>query len=181
MESNQPDYSAFQELDANDSMARLTLLARQQMLAEQAVAQAEAALLARQNELREIAEKQLPELMDSLGLEEFTTVDGKKIGVVEHVRASVIKEKEAEAFEWFRGIGNAKMIKRAIGVQLAMGQDELASRIKQTLAAEGLDVSDKQSIHNSTLLAFVKRRLKAGEEVPLDKISVFRQRVSKVE
>jgi Tfp pilus assembly protein PilX len=176
-----PDYSAFKDIDNDSTMAQLTKLARAQVDAEAAVADAEAQLLLRQNALREISEKQLPELMDSLGLEEFTTTEGRRIGITEDVRASIVKDREQEAFTWLRDIGSGKMIKRAIGVQLAMGQDEVASKVKAALAAMELDVSDKQSVHNSTLVAFVRRRLKAGEEVPLDKIGVFRQRRSKVE
>lgn len=175
-----PDYSAFQELDETSSMARLTTLAREQLTREAALAEAERQVILKRQALEEISFKQLPELMDSLGMEEFTLTDGRKIGIEEHVRASIPEEKQRDTFEWFREIGNGKMIKRALGVQLAMGQDELADKVKKLLAECSLDVTDKQSIHNSTLVAFVRRRLKAGEEVPLDKISVFRQRASKV-
>lgn len=174
------DYSEFQDLDDDSTMTQLTKLARAQVQAEAAVEEAQRQLDIRKKELEDIAEQQLPDLMRSVGVEEFTTTEGRKISVKEKVRASIPIATQQEAFEWLRDTGNAKMIKRNIGVQLAMGQDQLADEIKLVLAERELDVTDKQAVHPSTLSAFCKRRLEAGEELPLDVITVHRQRVAKV-
>ena len=46
-------------------------------------------------ELRDIAERQVPELMDQIGIGEFKTTTGLKIKIDETIRASIRRERLA--------------------------------------------------------------------------------------
>ena len=43
-----------------------------------------------------------------------------------------------------------------------------------------LVMKDKQAIHPQTLLAWVKERLKEGDNLPVETFGIFRQRTAKV-
>lgn len=174
------DYSEFKDLDEDSTMAQLTKLAEAQLLAEDELAKAEANVLTCKKQLEEIAERQIPDLMESVGIETFTIAGGRTISIKEKIQASIPKDTEAKAFKWIRKIGSGKMIKHILAVQLAMGEDELAEKITKAIKEEkpDLDIKDAEAIHASTLRSFVTRRLKAGEEVPMDLITVLRQKRS---
>ena len=177
-----PDYSMFEDKTQDEAIRKLQNLAREQEEAEAAVGAAERALKIAKERLANVAEKSLPELMNDLKLETFQLQDGTVIGIKEYVRANIPKAQRDDAFAWLRATGNGKMIKRELGVQLAAGQDEIADTVAKAIDKLGLelDITDKQEVHNQTLVAFVKRRLEAGEEIPLGKIDVFRQRKSTI-
>lgn len=165
---------------AGDKLSQLTQLAEQQAAAQSKVADLEAQLNRAREELRDIAERQVPELMDQIGISEFKTITGLKIKIDEIIRASIPKTKTALALAWLKNNGHAAMIKRVVAVSFGKGEDERADELHQRLAEE-FEVDDNASVHPSTLAAFVRERLRNGEEVPLDLFGVYRQRVSKIE
>ena len=167
------------EKAADGELSRLTQLAEEQAAAAAKVAELEAALEAARGDLRDIAERRVPELMDQIGVAEFKTASGLKIKIEETIRASIPKAVLPRACAWLREHGNAAMIKRAIAVEFGKGEDERADALYQELSAT-YEVDDKVSVHPSTLSAFVREKLREGEEVPLDLFGVHRQRVSKI-
>lgn len=165
---------------SGDALATLTGLAEKQAKIESDISDLEAQLTAKREELREVAERQVPELMDSLNLAQFKTASGLKIEVAETIRASIPKALAPRAFAWLREHGNAAMIKRAVSIAFGKGQDDTADKLAQKLAADGFDVEDNASVHPSTLSAFVREKLRDGAELPLDLFGVHRQRASKI-
>lgn len=159
------------------SMERLTELARLQVAAESDVAQAEEWLKMAKEALRVINENALPELMDQMGMETFTTKDGIKVDVKETIRASIPKAKAPEAMGWLRANGHNHMIKRQISV--IANSDKQGEEIVQLV--KGYEFTDNATVHPMTLGAFVREQMEAGADLPLDLLGVFRQRVSKVQ
>lgn len=157
-------------------LAKLSELANAQAEAELAVKRAEKALEEAQSDLKKIAEGTLPELMDSLGMEEFRTSTGLKITVKETIRASIPKPREAEAFAWLRAHHHDALIKRSVVCSFGKGEDEDARKLCEQLIAEGYSFEDKQSVHAQTLSSFCREKLKKGEDIPMDLLGVFRQR-----
>lgn len=176
------DYSQFQEPAQGGDMARLQALARAQVDAEALVLKCEEDLKKAQKLLADIAEGQLPELMDKLRLTEFKTDDGLPIKILDKIRASIPKAREREAFKWLRDHNNGKLIKRKVSIPFAVGEDKEADKLLKAIAELKLpvEVEDREEVHNQTLVAFVKRQLESGAAIPLDVFGVFRQRVSKV-
>lgn len=165
---------------AGGELSQLQQLAEQQASAQAKVADLEAQLNKAREELRDLAERQVPELMDQIGLADFKTTTGLKIKIDETIRASIPKAKAPLAFAWLKAHGHAAMIKRVVKVAFGKGEDEKADELRTKLA-DTYDVEDDASVHPSTLAAFVREKLRDGEEVPLDLFGVHRQRVSKIE
>lgn len=163
-----------------DALAQLTHLASEQARIAADILKDEEALSKKRDALRDIAEKQIPELMDSLNLTEFKTATGLKLKVEETIRASIPAALAARAFAWLKTHGHAALIKRDLKVSFGRGEDEKADALARSLAEQGFDADDKAGVHPSTLSAFVREKLRDGEEVPLDLFGVHRQRVSKI-
>lgn len=178
--SSDESYLAYVQPQAEGGeLSQLQKLAEQQAAAEAKVAQIEAQLNKAREELRDLSERQVPELMDQIGIEEFKTSSGLLIKVDETIRASIPKAKAPLAFAWLKEHGHASLIKRVIKVAFGKGEEELANDLHDKLA-EHYEVADDASVHPSTLAAFVREMLRDGEEVPLDLFGVHRQRTSQV-
>lgn len=161
-------------------LSQLNALADKQAEAAKMVKQKQQELNHAQEVLRDLAERQVPELMDAVGMAEFTTRTGVKIKVVEKVRASVPKALRAQAMKWLRENGYEALIKRTITAQFGKGEDAQADQIMKELQEKGLSLKDVAKVHPSTLGAFVREKLRDGEELPQDLLGVHRQRISKL-
>jgi len=163
-------------------LSQLSALAERQAAAQAKVADLEAQLNKAKEELRDIAERQVPELMDRIGIDEFKTTTGLKIKIDETIRASIPKAKAPLALAWLKQNGHGSLIKRVVSVTFGRGEDEKAEQLLKKLNDElHLEAEDNSSVHPSTLAAFVREKLRNGEEVPLDLFGVHRQRVAKIE
>ena len=172
------EYEDYVKPVSADALAQLSTLADRQVSAQQAVKQAERQVEIEKANLREIAEVQIPELMQKLGMEKFTTTSGLTVSVQQKVRASVLAAKKAEAMKWLRDNGHEALIKRIVKVQFGMGEDAKAA---EAIAALGdLPVEDDSSVHAQTLAKFVRELDDEGKTVPEELFSVHRQRVSQV-
>lgn len=182
------DYSDYQAEPEIDDLKKLSTLAARQVSLEAQVIAAEEALRKAKENLRQVNEIELPEVMDRLKLEQFKTVDGLEIEVSEKVRASIAKKNQARGFAWLREHGHDAIIKRLVKVQFGKGEEAQADALKhllddpKTVERIGgvLNLTDESSVHAGTLSSLVKKLLEDGEEVPLDILGVFRQRVTKV-
>jgi len=173
------DYSDYVEPTSEDSLAELSRLADLQLEAQVEVERAKAALKDREKELREIAEVRIPELMEEMGIETFTTTSGVKISVKEAIRASILVANKGRAFRWLRDNGHEALIKRIVKLQFGMGQDEQAQEAIDRLGPD-YDIDDDCKVEPMTLKKFVREMLEEGQEVPEDLFSVHRQRVSNI-
>jgi len=182
------DYSDYQAEPEVDDLKKLSTLAARQVSLEAQVIKAEEDLRKAKENLRQVNEIELPEVMDRLKLEQFKTVDGLEIEVSEKVRASIAKKNQARGFAWLRENGHDAIIKRLVKVQFGKGEEAQADALKhllddpKTVERLGgvLNLTDESSVHAGTLSSLVKKLLEEGEEVPLDILGVFRQRVTKV-
>lgn len=163
---------------SDDALAQLSQLAEDQLAAQTAVKDAEEALKQRQKELRDIAEVQVPELMDSLGMKEFETTSGIKIKVDKKYRASIKADMTDQAMRWLRDNGHEALIKRELKMTFGMGEDGLAQEAIDRLGDTPFD--DKSKVENPTLVKMVREALEAGKEVPEELFNVFPQRFTKV-
>lgn len=176
------DYGDFVEKKApsNELLARINKLVVEQLKAEAAVAAAEAALEKAEANLKDIAERRLPQLMDEAQMEEFVTSTGVKVQVGEVIRGSIPEEKRPQGFAWLRDNGQAGMIRRVVMAEFGVGKDEQAEALFKRLQEEHYSVLDKADVNAQTFSAFVRERLREGKPVPTDIFSIYRQRVSKV-
>jgi len=182
MTTNNPneylDY--IQPPSAGGELAQLQELATQQARLEAIVAKIENDLSIARENLRDLAERQLPELMDQVGMSELKTDVGLTVKVSETIRASITKAKAPYAFEWLRENGHGSLIKRQVSVTFGKGEDEKAEALREELVESHYHPDEKVTVHASTLSSFVREKLEAGEDLPLDLLGVHRQRIAKL-
>lgn len=168
------------DIEGGGDLSRLSALADMQAQQEAEVLRIEAELQKAKEKLTDLAERQIPELMDKVGMDEFKTKSGLVVKIDEKIRASIPKLKKPYAFAWLREHGNDSIIKRSLSVAFGRGEDDLANELCSRLSQEGFSIKDDESVHASTLTSFVKEKLQAGEDIPIDLFGVYRQRVSKI-
>ena len=174
------EYLGYVQPTSGGELAQLQRLAEEQARAEAKVKRIEADLNEAREQLKDLAERQVPELMDQIGIPEFKTNSGLSIKIAETIRASIPKARAPEAFSWLKNNGHAAMIKRLVSVAFGKGEDDQAEELRLKLAKD-YEVDDVASVHPSTLSAFVREKLSEGEDIPLDLLGVHRQRVAKIE
>lgn len=177
------DYSDFKDGPGDNLLARLSGLALDQKEAEAEVARLEEALKAAQARLRDIAEHQLPALMDEAEMKVCQTRDGITIKIVEKIRGSIPAATAPKAFAWLEEHGHGNLIKREVKVEFGKGEEAWAKKFMADLAKRKrpLKVDLKRGVHPSTLASFVTEQLQEGVDIPLETFGVFRQRSAKIE
>jgi hypothetical protein len=180
MNNPAPDYAAFVGAESADGgeLSALSKLAEEQAQAEAHVADLEAQLAKATERLKDLSDRQVPELMDQIGIEEFRTSTGLFIKVKEDVRAYISQERSAEALAWLREHNHASLIKRTVSIQFGRGEDEVAETVRQNLTEQGFLVDDKSAVHNMTLRSFVREQLRTGIDIPFELFGVERLRSS---
>jgi hypothetical protein len=161
-------------------LATLQTLATMQVCLEQKVLKAQQALAQAEEELRNVAEVRIPDLMDKVGMKEFTTQLGLEVTIKESIRASISEEHKPTAFAWLRDNGHAALITRMVAVAFGRGEDQKAAALVTQLRGQKLQPTDKSSVHPMTLSAFVREQLANGKDIPLETFGVHRQRSSQI-
>ena len=177
------DYSDYtDEPAAPASLDKLRELAEAQAEQEQEVKRLEAELKDAKHSLQDIAERQIPEAMDSVGVEKFETADGLKIELQDKLRASIPNANKAAAYQWLDDHGHGNLIKRQLVVEFGRRDPEGAQALLEELKQRDLDgeVGAKNEVHPQTLAAFLRQALEQGEDVPLELFGAYHQRSAKV-
>lgn len=176
-------YEAFQDVaPSGDDLATLTKLADQLFEKENEVAEAETALKKLKQEQADLAERQIPETMDRVGMAEFTTRSGLQITVNKKVRASIPDAHEEEAFAWLDAHGHGGLIKSTVTLAFAKGQEKMAEKIRALLAkaAPMNPAKSERWVENPTLCSFIKGQLEDGKDIPMKLFGAFEQKIAKV-
>lgn len=114
----------------------------------------------------------MPELMNELGLSEFRLSDGTRVTCEEDVKTSITAANKPAAMEWLRNNGYSGLIKTRVVAEFDRGDHERANEVSQAIAQEHDAVTVDEHVHPSTLKAFVKEQLAAGNNLPWDLLSI---------
>jgi hypothetical protein len=174
------DRAMLELVGTTSTLSTLNDLAEAQSAAEDLIVRIQADLKVAEDNLKDIAEKQIPDMMGTLGLTEYKTTKGLYITLKETIRASIPKEKQPEAFGWLREHGHEALITRAITVSFGRGEDKTADALLLSLRVQKLEPSDKTAVNANTLAAFVREQLREGRDIPLETFGVHRQVASKI-
>lgn len=165
-------------------LKEITALAERQLDLEHLIEEAEESLKSLKEQHRAVSENDLPEAMEEAGMMEFKLKDGRKVTVNRKYHASIPKAHQSQAFRWLREHGHDGIIKRDITLKFGKGDDELARKIRDLLSDELGDetvgIADKEHVHHSTLRAFVREQIEAGEDLPMDEFGVFIRTVAEI-
>lgn len=138
------------------------------------VESAEADLKASKKKLEDIEQRELPELMEGMGLTEFRCSNGLKVKLKEDCKVSIPAAERARAYAWMDEHGFGDLVKRAFQIRFGRDDREAAEMFAEELAAKThLDVEQKHEIHSATLKKFARERLAEGDELPSELFNVF--------
>lgn len=166
---------AFAELD------KLTLQAER--LTEQRKKAEEHAQKLKQAE-EQLLNKDIPELLAKMRLDDCTTSSGIFVKVKREIKASLPGHERVEArmgaLRWLVEHGHGGVIKNQVSVSLDRGEDNRADDLVVELRSKGFDVEAKKDVHASTLGALVRELVAEGKIVPRDLFNLFDMRIAKL-
>ena len=160
-------------------MESVRLMAMALESAKLRVTSAEAQLAGTKRDLAQLAEHDMPELLDSIGWE-GCTAGGHTYVVKDKTRANISKERSVEALQWLRDHGHGGLIKSVITVSLGRNKLVHAQHLSELIARFGFAHSFTQKVDTSTLCVFAREQLEAGSDFPLELFGVYQQRTVEV-
>ena len=132
----------------------------------------------------QLLNKDIPELLAKMRLDECTTASGIQVKVKREIKASLPGHDRVEArmgaLRWLVDQGHGGVIKNQVSVALDRGEDNRADELVVDLRAKGFDVEAKKDVHASTLGALVRELVADGKIVPRDLFNLFDMRLAKL-
>ncbi len=157
----------------NGDLSKISRLAKLQIKLQKEVEEKEEALKDANNRLKQVQQYDLPLCMSEIGMSTFSLDTGEKITVKKEVKASIPKHFLNDALAWLRENGAGAIIKNDVTVSFRTDEDEDALNLVSRLEQEGFPVQNKQTVHASTLAAFVREKIENQEEFPREIFGVF--------
>lgn len=163
---------------SNSDLTEISSLANQQLALEKEIADIQETLAEKQRMYGLLSEVDIPRLLAKFGLTMFRLTDGSTVDIKVNLCCGISQANETEAFRWLEVTGNDGIIKNEFKLPFGKDQSQEAEDLKTFLEGAGYSYTNKRGVHHSTLKAFVKKRLAAGLEVPVDLFSVFEKNVA---
>lgn len=148
-------------------------IARAIRAAEDRIANVEEQLKEYKKELLKLTDEDLPAMLQELGLSKFSLDDGSNVEVKPTYGASIKVDNRPAAFEWLREHGYDDIIKNTVACSFGRGEDDRASAFAAFAEREGYFAEQKTEVHPQTLRAFVKERVEAGDEFPMELFGAY--------
>ncbi|MAK50646.1 hypothetical protein [Marinobacter sp.] len=157
----------------DNELATVSSLAQKQLDLANEVSGLEDMLKAKKEELRLTQEQELPDAMSAAGLTQITLSTGEKISINEFYSAHISKANQQQAYQWLLDNGHEGIIKNEVSLKFGRGESAIVDETVLALKSRGLSPEVKQSIHPSTLKAFVKEQLTTGNDIPTEPFGVY--------
>lgn len=180
------EYTLPQSTSSN-ALAELTGLAREQLEAEALVSELKAQLERAEANLKDIAERRMPAMMEALELREFKLQNGTTIEIEERIFASIPKDRRGPAHQWLRDNGSGALVRRKVVMEFGVGEDEMAAGILAYLqdgmasgAVPRTEIAQDEGVNPQSFGKFARDRLREGKALPDDFFSVTRKSIAAV-
>ena len=148
-------------------------LANKQLQVGSELAELEGAVKAKKEELRLTSEQELPDAMQAAGLNEIVLSSGEKISIGEFYSAHISKANQEVAYQWLTANGHEGLIKNEVSLRFGRDENEVVKETVSNLKARGLSPEVRQSVHPSTLKAFVREQLTSGSDIPTEPFGIY--------
>ena len=158
---------------SDGELSKVSNLANKQLQLSAQVSELEAQLKAKKEEFRLTSEQELPDAMQAAGLTQITLSTGEKISINEFYKAHISKANQEKAYEWLTSNGHEGLIKNEVLLKFGREEVEVVSETVSALQARGLSPEVRQSIHPSTLKAFVKEQFTSGNDIPTEPFGIY--------
>lgn len=120
-----------------------------------------------------VIDHKIPTAMLSAGVQKFSTTDGHSVAIEKKYQAHISEANQEKAYKWLDDNGHQAIIKHMVSIQFDRSQHNEALSLVGELRERDLPVADKQSVHPSTLKAFVREQLESGKDLPQDTFGVY--------
>jgi len=144
----------------------------------------------KKQDLKMLAEQDLPDLMQELNIRDFTLSNGAKVSVKDVIVASVPSQgaiekakdesKKAElemlqqqCFDWLRAEGAGDLIKSNVEVQFGRDEDDACTAFAEELRERQIYYKRAVGVHPQTLNSFIKERMSEGKQVPMEMFRIY--------
>ena len=158
---------------SDGELSTVSLIANKQLKLASELEELETALKAKKEELRLTTEQELPDAMQQAGLNEIVLSTGEKISISEFYSAHISKANQEQAYEWLVNNGHEGLIKNEVSLKFGRGESDVVDQTVSTLKARGLSPQVRQSVHPSTLKAFVKEQVSSGNDIPTETFGIY--------
>ena len=170
--TGQDTVETFNDLNEGE-LSLVSTLANKQLLLAQELANLEEAVKVKKEEFRLTSEQELPEAMPSAGLTEIVLSTGEKISVTEFYNAHISKANQELAYKWLVENGHEGLIKNEVSLKFGREEGQVVDETVMALKSRGLSPEVRQSVHPSTLKAFVKEQLTTGKDIPTEPFGIY--------
>lgn len=162
--------------EAVDKLGRISELADKMTELDKQIVIQEAALSKLQKERALIAEKDLPELFEAVGVQEIVTTSGAKLKLGEKIRHSLSRDNKAAAFKWLEDHGQGGMVKNAVVVAFNKGQEADVQWFMELIDGAFPDTRVDKEVASATLGAYLRQAIKDEVEIPEKIFGIYRQK-----
>ena len=165
------DYSGLEDDQAPnevDVLGRISRLADEMHDTDKKIAEAELTVKKLKETHRQIAEEQLPELFEQVGMKELKTLKGLPLKLKSKVFTNISKGRKPTAIAWLDANGQGGMVKRCVIIDFDKTQETKVAALLRLIGKGWPNHRTELDVHASTVKAFVKRQLEDGKKIPLD-------------
>lgn len=165
----------------HNRVVALQALADRQQKHERRVAELEELLDQEKKAFRQVSEVEIPNFMDGMnGTTELP--DGRKVMISDTVRASLPKDRADEGAEWLASNNSGSLVKKKFTIEFNKNQEEKAAEFEEKLRSiPNCPVyTREQSVHHSTLTSWARKKLEAGEQIPMELFGVHVAKKTKI-
>ncbi len=155
-EEKQDIIPAVAEAAANPLNVLLALFTKLKEHTEQAE-ELDAKAAVHHKRIKELSERDIPDMMADLGLQEFTMRDGTKVVVKDDVFASVSQDRMPRVVAWLKEHNMAGIAKEEL---VPIASPDLKARLEEAK----IPYLTEHNIHPATLKAFAKERVLAESD-----------------
>jgi hypothetical protein len=157
-------------LPKEESLSRLTALARQMVALQNDIEGLQQVLKQREQARDQISEREIPELMHEIGAKGVTLLDGHKLEIKPFYTGKIT---DPSAYEWLQDHGYGDIVRVNITVSYRMDNEKDVDRVRKLLNENSIEWDETQGVHHSTLKAWVKDVIQTGREIDRELFSVY--------
>lgn len=165
------------KLKGSEALKTVAKLAEKQLRIANRILKVNDELKELAKEYKQVAEVDLPELMDEIGLAEFKLKAGGKVTIKKETYVNISKAQKPFAYSWLEKKGFGHIIKQEAVINFGKGEEKsvkaLENLLQQRKLLRDLPYSVNASIHHKTLQAFVKEQQAKGVQFPEKGFNIY--------
>ena len=168
------EYEQFTKGAEHPALAEFRALVQNLQLHQSMLADLEQRVKIQKEMIREISERQLPDLLDTIGLgDELPLANGTKLVIKRAHGASPLVENREAVWDWMETNGHGHLVKRAISVLFGTHETDRVALLHERLGDDFISY-DVRKVESQTLSKFVRDADDSGIQIPEDLFGVYR-------